>query len=533
MPKKRVSEVIRAGSLSAIRDNPALPAFVRTLSPGALAQLCSRVGICDAAEFMALAPAHQLVKALDASVWKSPRPGRPEVFDPNELVEWLWVWLEIGEDFTAERLGAIPDADLTLYLSRLICVSTGAMWGFERSTEIEDLDRIYAPSHDETAYGPYFVSTTVHDHWEIVRAALDAMWDHAQERLLHLFGLLSGAESMRAPEIDRDSSYLDFVFERDRSRERRGHVTADGARAFLAIATSTPPEELLAMSAYDLETRHHLSNIEGDSDGEHSDAQASVLSDDEFTSSDSIADSAALPALRIALEAAGLIEPPVATPLLTHDAAREQLPVVKALAQLSHDDPTAFDMRARELAYLASVLLASVTVNDEALSGEDAKGAAIALCNLGYEILRENGADARLGSEPGLVRPFLVGWQMIGEVPGRVVDAFKRALEELRAATSLPMHEWLVEEAQGAYADLYAAFARRNFGAAREAVRMLSFVFDARSSRAAVPLMDEVPRISTAASGKDSARGVRWIDSLADLRRVGQLLECVGIKQKR
>ena len=544
MPKQRVSEGLRPGSLRAIRDNPALPAFIRTLSSRALAQICSRVGIGDAAEFMALAPAHQLIKALDASVWKSPRPGSPEVFDVNELVEWLWVWLEIGEAFTADRLAAIADADLILYLSRLLCVSTGDMWGFERSTEIEDLDRIYAPSHDETAYGPYFVSTVVHDHWEIVRAALDAMWHYAPERLLHLFAQLSADESMLAPESDRDSSNQDFVSARDSSRERRGYVTASGARAFLAIATTTPPEELLTLSHYDFETRRHLSALQSNS--EHADADASIgddgtgpdeaasgPSDGDALSSSATADSAALPALRIAFEAAGLIEPPAETPLLTHDSAHSQLPVIKLLAQLAHADPQAFDMRGRELAYLASVLIASVTVNDEAMSGEDAKGAAIALCNLGFEVLGENGEDARLGSEPGLVRLFLVGWQAIGEVPGRVVDAFERALEQLKSATTLPAHEWLMEEAQSAFADLHAAFAQRNFTAAREAMLMLSFVFEPRSCRAAVPLMDEVPRIAATAAGSDGAHGARWIDSLADLRRVARLLECFEVREKR
>jgi hypothetical protein len=529
MPKQRVSAGLRSGSLRAIRDNPALPAFMRTLSSRALAQLCSRVGIGDAAEFMALAPAERLVKALDASVWKIPRPGSPEVFDPNELVEWLWVWLEIGEAFTAERLAAIPDVDLTLYLSRLLCVSTGDMWGFERSTEIEDYDRIYAPSLDETAYGPYVVNTIAHDHWEIVRAALDAMWRHGPERLLHLFAQLSADESMRTPDIDRDSANRDFVFDRDSSRERRGYVTTDGARAFLAIAETTPPEELLTMSHYDLETRRHLAAIEIDGENTDTDVDADEAPrDDGARLSSATAEDAALPALRIAFETAGLIEPPAGAPLLTHDSARDRLPIIKILAQLAHDDSKAFDMRSRELAYLASVLMTSATVNDEAMSGENAKEAALAMCNLGLEILRENGGDARIGSEPGLVRLFLVGWQVIGEVPGRVVDAFKRSLKELKAAMSLPAYDWLVQEAQGAYADLQAAFARRNFSAAREAVLMLSLVFEPRSSRAAAPLMDEVPRILAIPGGS-----ARWIDSLADLRRVGELLDCIGVKEKR
>src|SRR5690348_7378526 len=111
-------------SLRTLLGNRALPACIRALTPGALAQMCSRVGLGDAAELMALAPARQLVRALDASVWKTPRPGLAEVFDPRELLEWLSVWLDIGDEFAAERLGAIPDADLTLYLSHVLRVGT-------------------------------------------------------------------------------------------------------------------------------------------------------------------------------------------------------------------------------------------------------------------------------------------------------------------------------------------------------------------------------------------------------------------------
>jgi hypothetical protein len=122
---------------------------------------------------------------------------------------------------------------------------------------------------------------------------------------------------------------------------------------------------------------------------------------------------------------------------------------------------------------------------------------------------------------------------VIGEVPGRIVEAFRQSLDELKAATSLPAHEWLVEEAESAFADLQAAFARRAFPAAREAVLMLSFVFEARSCRAIVPLMDELPRIPTTSGGNDDAPGARWIDSLADLQRVARWLECLGVREKR
>src|SRR6185437_2306190 len=162
-----------------------------------------------------------------------------------------------------------PDADLTLYFSHLLRVTTLDMWGFERSTEIGDLDRIYAPSYHESAYGHYVATAAEPSHWETVRAALDALWQHAPERLLHLFSLLSADESMLAPQSNRESDHRDFASQRETTRERHGHVTAAGAQAFLTLA-NLPPEHLLTLSEYDLETSRHLDML-GRADGDPGD----------------------------------------------------------------------------------------------------------------------------------------------------------------------------------------------------------------------------------------------------------------------
>src|SRR5262249_48807192 len=119
----------------------------------------------------------------------------------------------------------------------------------------------YAPSHHESVYGHYVATAVESSHWETVRAALDALWHDAPERLMHLFSQLSGDESMLAPQANRESSNQDFVSQRESARERRGHVTAAGAQAFLALASTRTLEELLVLPKYDLETQRHLSGI--------------------------------------------------------------------------------------------------------------------------------------------------------------------------------------------------------------------------------------------------------------------------------
>jgi hypothetical protein len=567
-------------SLRVLLANPALPAYIRTLSPVALAQICSRVGLSDASELMALAPPGQLVRALDASVWKTVRPGLREVFDARELVEWLAAWLEIGDEFTAERLGAIPDTDLMVYFSHVLRVSTVDMWGFERSTEIGDLDRIYAPSYHESVYGHYVATAAEPSHWETVQAALDALWLHAPERLLHLFSQLVGDESMLAPQSNRESSNDDFASQRESFRERRGHVTAAGAQAFLALANA-PMSELLTLSQYDLETRRHLAQLDS------SEEEGQECTGGQYEPNEGATESQ-LAVVRSQMEAAGLIEPvragallgrvstgkeshtsgstggergvtgggsrrrqahaPSAEPrstsdrvfppqrALEHGAGERTSPdavpagilLVERLAQLAADDRPAFDVRSRELAYLASVLIAGVTLNGRSLTREEARGAALATCNLGLELLEQQGADARIDTEPGLVRPFLVGWQTLGRLPGRVVETLTRSLSRLQACALRTAQRWMLDDATSNLAEMRAAVSRRDFSAAREAALLLSFVFDPRACRAIVPLLDELPHLE---GERDAAP--QWLRTMADLRRTGALLRRIGKPPRR
>jgi Family of unknown function (DUF6178) len=520
MPTKQLSRETRA--LRAVMDNPALPALIQSLPARDLAQLCGRVGIGDAMHIMALAPPERLVQALEASVWKTPRPGVAEVFDTRELIEWIWAWLDIGESFTAQRLAAVPDENLMLYLSQLATVTSVAMWGFERSTEVEDLDRIYAPSYDETAYGPYVVSARHQDDWETLRDSLDAMWSDAPQRLLHLLAQLVGDESMVAPQRNRENANEDVVAARDTTRERCGYVTASGARAFL-IQARRPLEELVALEDYDLETRRHLAGL---ADDQRSDTNKGAP--DDSASATPAPQEAQLVAMHAALEEAGLLEPPPERLLLRHDSTSRQLPIGRLLQELAQKDGTQFDARGKELAYLSSVLVAGITVEGAALSPEQARNAALATCNLGLETLRSHGERVRIDHEPGLVRLFLVGFAVLGTLPVKVAQSFARSLKALRKANPEPLHEWLVEQAEVSVAELNETVRNRNFEAAREATLALGFVFEPRTCRAIAPLLDELPRL-----GAVDSNAVTWIDSVAAVANAAQLLRDITAKTGR
>lgn len=488
MPRPNASRKIR--SLRSIVGSPALPALIQSLAPRELAQLCSRIGVADAMQIMALAPIERLVQALEASVWKTPRPGLPEVFDARELVEWIGTWLEIGEAFTAERLAAVPDDHLMLYLSQLATVTTAAMWGFERSSEIGDLERVYAPSHEEKAYGPYIARARQPKDWETLRGALDALWSQAPERLLNLFSQLSGDESMLRPQQNRESSNDDVVFARESVRERQGYVTAAGARAFLAVAAN-PLAELAAMSEYDPETRRHLERLVPHLSAEAPDSVAIARARDHD---------------------GGRMQ-------LAQDLPARRLRIVTLLQALAEENAMVFDVRARELAYLSSVLIAGASVAGSALKPAEAQGAALATCSLGLETLTSSGRPIGMDREPGLVRLFLMGRNVLSTLPSTVVDAFAHRLERLKQARSEPLHEWLVEQAEDSVTALREAVGKADFEEAREAAMALCFVFEPRLCRAVMPLLDELPQFGTADGGAAS-----WIDSLAAVSRAVKLL---------
>jgi hypothetical protein len=116
----------------------------------------------------------------------------------------------------------------------------------------------------------------------------------------------------------------------------------------------------------------------------------------------------------------------------------------------------------------------------------------------------------------------------LGTLPEKVARSFVECLKLLRKPSSEPLHEWLVEQAEVSVADLDNAVSKGDFEAAREAAMALCFVFEPRTCRAIVPLLDELPRLS-AVEGKTAT----WIDSLDAFGSAADLLRRLAAKQRR
>jgi hypothetical protein len=518
--------ISRTRSLRNLIDDPAFAAVLEHMQPKALARLVDRVGLNDAAELMTLIPARSLLSALDAAVWKSPGLGASQVFDPAEFTNWLQVWNDVGEGFVADRLAAMSDEYLALCLASVLQVENSGTSGYS-SDGFEEAGYSDDAGHEGyELYGHYLLRPAYEDGWESIRGALDALWRHAPERLLHILGTLISSESMLSSDRRRTSLNLDVAFERERHLERRGYVSPTGARAFLASTSITSLKDLLSMSVYDNETRRFLEGLGNEDNGRHpiENIMPTDRADEELpqTQNEAMGIGATPPsqdqisALRRLLEDEAIVEPKrfESLPSSNHDPKRAVL--TELLNRLEGENQAAFQQRSRELAYLAAVLMAGGSLEGQPFTGGEARDAALATCNLGVEFIQSRQVALKLDREPGLIRPFLIGWQMLDVLRDRVIDAMKASFEDLEASPRLQDFPWLRNEARIGIRDLQNAVLQRRFSDARDAAIFLSIVFDATTCRAIAPLLDYLPHFA--------ATQPRWIESITGLEQVSSLL---------
>jgi hypothetical protein len=530
-------------SLRDIVDNPALPAVLGHMQPKTLARLIDRVGLNDAAEIMALVPARNLLRALDEAVWKSPRPGASQEFDPAEFVSWLQVWMEVDDLFVAERLAAISDEYLAMCLSSVLFVDGRSSSGFAgdmseyavNSQAPDEPGYTDCPSAGCNAiYGHFLVRPHFEDDWGIIRAALDALWRHAPDRLLHVLGTLTSSESMLHSARRRTSLNLDVAYERERHLERRGYVSQTGARAFLASISITTTQELLMMSVYDNETHRFLAGIENHDTGQHPIEKVTAMDgagDELLQTQNEVTGLASTPAsqeqiraLSRLLENEAIAEPRRFKSLPSNNHPQGRAVLAELLHHLEVENQQAFQQRTRELAYLATVLMAGSSLEGQPFSGGDARDAALATCNLGVEFIHSRQTALKLDKEPGLIRLFLIGWQLLDTLRNRVIDAMKVSLVEMETTQRLKTSPWLRKEAQIGIRDLQNAVERHQFADARDAATFLSIVFDATACREIATLLDHLPHFAPIIEKSKNKSQPGWIESIADLDRVSSLL---------
>jgi hypothetical protein len=87
MPKRQLTKAQSSKRLlKKLIDNPALPAYVRTLKAPVLKRLIDHVGLHDAGELIALTTTEQMRDVLE-SLWESLTPGRADRLG-ERFLEW-------------------------------------------------------------------------------------------------------------------------------------------------------------------------------------------------------------------------------------------------------------------------------------------------------------------------------------------------------------------------------------------------------------------------------------------------------------
>jgi hypothetical protein len=507
-------------ALAELKDHPSLPALIPRLPPGVLTRLFTAVGLNDAGSLMAITPPGLLAAALDDAVWHSDRAGT--VFNPDALVDWLEVWLAEGEAFTATRLAALDEDLLAAGFGELIRVDDVEVLGFEHDPEDEAAEPVNAACSER--FGQFLVTGERDDEWDVVCGAFTALWTHEPDRLLALLNRLSVRHDHAWRRLQADAAG-----EREARRERGGFVTPAAANAFLATALAVAPESLADMTAYDPETRRHLAllrridrtgRVEADDDESAGEVHADgVATEQGSATTPGQADAEDDPHLWSLLVESGVLESTRPVALLAGPKSAE-LPLLARLRGLPDD---ALASVSSELAYLANVLLADAGFAAELRGEGDARDLVLAMTNLGIEVLEETGHTVEIGREPGLVRPFLVARRVLHDLPGRVLTAFEDCAATRAFAGVMARRSWLEADIEAAFDALRANVTESRFAEAREAVLILSLVFDRAACRAVLPLLSAAPAFPCVVEG-GGADATRWIRGRDDLGRIAKLL---------
>lgn len=505
-----------------------MPALLQELPSRVVASLFQEIGIGDATALMAMMPTRALLSTFDESIWRSPSSGLPERIDVGELLEWLEAWLDIGESFLLEKLEAINEEYLTTMLSRIVTVesmSRHAIYG-EHIEGLVDLLR-----DERERFGPFIVEPSV-EGGEIVTEVVRALWIADPQKFLRIFGRMSDLPNPDDCTRGSAPTLHDVEFERESFREANGFVTADGARAFFSFAERLTPSEIESLDRYDAETQRYIDRLSQSSatsingiDPVLAEGHEEVEPSGEFLSKSSPEASSNTASLREQLEASQLLPKQNSIPLLRDTISSKEAALTAILRRLAGEDIDSFHARARELAYLANALRWLPT-DDDSLSDTEAREAAFAICNLGVALAGESVAR-ELDKEPGLIRFFLFGWNSLSSIRGRAIGAFSGALSR-----SQNLAPWLLSEATSGLSDLRRALEAKRYSDARESLLFLSIVFDSSLCHALSPLMNAVPRFSTALEGGKST-GARWIETKADIRTIERVLESIRLKRER
>jgi len=513
MPKRRALRKAQSPKqlLTTLTDNPALPAFVRTLSTPVLKRLIDHVGLRDAGDLIALTSTDQMRDLFEVSLWETLIPGQPERLRPERFLEWLDVMLAVSPAFAAQRLIELGDTFVTLNLAPLITViDRGVGAEHQEGTCFCVLCQLGERDVPFEVIDEYIVTGIHDDEWDAIKTLLVELEGEDANFLNRVLARCSSAPTVRDFNADGQELLDDETYERDQRRERSGFVTPEIAASFLKTARQSSRDDLAAQSGYDVVSQRYFDQL-----------AAAALQSAAMATTDpaDIADPETVPdqarftptqirALETALAEAEIIGD--RRPALLTGPQNTREPTIELqlrLDRLQLERPDLFGARLGELVFLANVLMSGSWYQGARFTETEAARAAIACANLGLDLLVDRRGSTRavdrdafvesiLESRPGIVRLFQIGWNAIQALPLRSAGALLDALRADHVREQLKRKRWILDEIESAVSDpdIRRLIDQGEFADVGDNLVLLSLVLDPRACQCLRTLISDFPR---------------------------------------
>jgi hypothetical protein len=430
------------GLLDRILNTPSLEQVVPRLRPDLLHRVIQTCGLEDCGEIVALATPEQLARIFDLDLWRAAKAGLDEQFDADRFGMWLEVLLETGAAAAAQKLAGM-DVDLVIagLAQHVLVYDRAAVTPFE--TTDGELVTFYADAISvfdnglRFDIGGYLLVAKRADSWDSIVEVLTSL-DAGHPDYLHQVMHGCRALSNSGREIDGlddllsegDQAMLDLAVDRERRREKQGHVMPAQARAFLQMSRelrlgsdAAPPANPLARAYFRAidETRAAVVNSASSEPGllaAGSEATTDPPIPEDFAE-------AVAEVFEVLLDAGILAQPPRSLPNGS-DGRAPRLGHIRSRLEFAFDqNHTAYSARNEELAYLANTLMAGCSIQGRPFTAQEASDAAIAVCNLGLENWPLRWLPANATAPPisflvdhDLVSLFQVGWTVLHDEVG-------------------------------------------------------------------------------------------------------------------
>ena len=392
-----------ADLLAGLLEEPRLVSVIQSLSPHSLGRIIARIGLEEAGELVALAPAAQLEAVFDDDLWRSEGPGRDDRFDPERFALWLEIMQDMGDRALARRLAELDPDLLAAGLSQQVLVINPEELLMQMAQSGEDT-MLAEKALEGGMYEEFFEYQVIARdarHWDAVLGALMALHDHEHELFVELLercggqtlGEIDDAGGLYEALSRHETMMEDIAATREHRRARQGHVAPADARAFLELARTSDPAASLHTPKSDPITRAAFKNMDSPRPVAVDNASREIVS--ERTRS-------MIAALNREDEAqhgpAALLTGPLAS------AAASPLPFQQGLLHLRQHRPEAFEQAMARLAMCANILISGGELAGRALRPVEAAAMTVATCNLGLHYI----ADIHVPCAPEILTPQMV-----------------------------------------------------------------------------------------------------------------------------